>query len=231
MLSVVIPCLNAADTIDQQLEALTQQTTAPWEVIVADNGSTDGTLSIVEQYTNRLPRLKIVDASDKRGAGYARNVGVKAATGDYLAFCDADDVVAPGWLQALEQAFKSHSFLACRFDLERLNPGEKNSLQNHELQQFRIPFLPFAGAGGLAIQRQIYDLVRGFDESFTHLEDAEFCVRVQLAGYKLAFVPEAVVHIRVAPATPKGFFEARRSTFRKAEAWGNGLGKVYVKYK
>ena len=229
--SVVIPCLNAAATIDQQLEAITHQISAPLEVIIADNGSTDATLDIVRQYSDRLPQLKIVDASGRQGAGYARNIGVSAATGDYIAFCDADDVVAPGWLQALEQAFASHGFLACRFDLERLNPGRQNGLQDQGLQHFRIPFLPFAGAGGLAIQRQLYERVGGFDENFTHLEDAEFCVRAQLAGVELVFVPEAVIYIRSSPATPKGFFEARRSTFRKAFAWGSGLGKTYLKYK
>lgn len=81
MLSVIIPCLNAAATIDQQLEALTQQTTTPWEVIISDTGSTDGTLDIIRRYSDRLPRLKIVDASGRRGAGHARNEGVKAATG------------------------------------------------------------------------------------------------------------------------------------------------------
>lgn len=232
MLSVVIPCLNAAATIDQQLEALIQQTTPPWEVIIADNGSTDATLDIVRQYSARLP-LKIVDASDRQGAGHARNVGVKAATGDYIAFCDADDVVAAGWLQALAQAFVSKSFLACRFDCARLNPGDQIDGQNQDqgLQQFRIPFLPFAGAGGLAIQRQLYERVGGFDEAFTHLEDAEFCVRVQLTGVELTFVPDAVVHVRNASPTPKGFFEARRSTYRKAYAWGNGMGKIYLKYR
>lgn len=230
-LSVVIPCFNAADTIDQQLEALTHQSLAPWEVIISDNGSKDATLDIVKQYRDRLPQLKIVDAFGKQGAGYARNVGVRAATGDYIAFCDADDVVAPGWLQALEQAFASHSFLACRFDYEKLNPGGHNGVQDQGLQQFRTPFLPFAGAGGLAVQRKLYERVGGFDENFTHLEDAEFCVRAQLAGAELIFVPKAVIYIRTAPVAPRGFFEARRSSFRQAFAWGNGLGKIYRKYK
>jgi glycosyltransferase involved in cell wall biosynthesis len=230
-ISVVIPCLNAAATIDQQLEALTHQSPAPWEVIVADNGSIDATLDIVKQYSDRLPQLKIVDASGNQGAGYARNIGVRAATGDYIAFCDADDVVAPAWLRALEHAFANHSFLACRFDFEQLNPGGQNGVQDQGLQHFRIPFLPFAGAGGLAIQRQLYERVGGFDENFTHLEDAEFCIRAQLTGLELVFVPEAVIYIRSSLATPKGFFEARWSTFRKAFAWGNGLGKIHRKYK
>src|SRR6266545_10527 len=104
-LSVVVPCFNSAKTIAIQLEALANQTwSEPWEVIVADNGSTDSSVAIAESYKKRLPHLRIVDASDRRGAGHARNVGAAAAAGDLLAFCDADDEVAPGWLSAMGQA-------------------------------------------------------------------------------------------------------------------------------
>ncbi|HEY4573152.1 MAG TPA: glycosyltransferase family A protein, partial [Thermoanaerobaculia bacterium] len=101
-LSVVIPCLNAAATLGVQLAALTRQSwPGGWEVIVADNGSTDGSREIVESYRGRLPGLALVDASDRRGQAHARNLGAAAATGDALLFCDADDEVAPGWMEAL----------------------------------------------------------------------------------------------------------------------------------
>src|ERR1700756_5684791 len=97
-LSVIIPCYNVGDNIAAQLEALAgQQWSEPWEVIVADNGSTDNSLQVVRECARRLPELRIIDASGKAGAAHARNVGARAATGDYLAFCDADDEVAPGW--------------------------------------------------------------------------------------------------------------------------------------
>ena len=86
-LSVVIACYNAARTIGGQLESLARQEwSEPWEVIVADNGSTDGSAAIAEQYRSRLPSLRVVDASARRGQAYARNVGAKAARGVALAF-------------------------------------------------------------------------------------------------------------------------------------------------
>src|SRR5687767_27975 len=89
--SVIIACLNAAETISGQLEALAAQTwSRPWEVIVADNGSSDDSRSVVERFRDRLPALRIVDASAKRGQPYALNVAAREARGTALAFCDAD---------------------------------------------------------------------------------------------------------------------------------------------
>lgn len=230
-ISVVIPCFNAASVIEQQLEALTQQTMAPDEVIVADNGSTDRSRVIVEAYRDRLPGLTIVDASGVRGASHARNVGARAATGDYLAFCDADDIVDEGWLEALEQAFAEHSFLACRLNYEVLNGDTSNTAQTSGLQQFRTPFLPFAGCCGLAVRRDVHELVGGFDETILHLEDADYCIRIQMAGHPLVFVPGAVVYYRYGGGTEQSFFEARRATYCKAYNWGYGLATLYQRYR
>jgi len=92
--SVVIPALNVADTIGDQLDALAHQTYAgAWEVVVSDNGSTDATRERVEVWRDRLPHLRIVDSSRRRGVSPARNVGVEAARGDLVLICDGDDVV------------------------------------------------------------------------------------------------------------------------------------------
>ncbi|MBW4458688.1 MAG: glycosyltransferase [Nodosilinea sp. WJT8-NPBG4] len=229
-ISVIIPCFNAASVIGQQLEALAQQTVTPYEVIVADNGSTDNSRTVVEQYGDRLPRLKVIDAAKMQGASHARNVGAKAATSDYLAFCDADDVVSEGWLEALSQAFASHSFLACRLDYEKLNSDTTNTSQTDGLQNFRTPFYPFAGGCGLAIRKDIHAAVGGFDETISHLEDADYCIRVQIAGHPLVFVPDAVVHYRYPTDAEQSFFEARRATYRKAYNWGYGLATLYQRY-
>ena len=121
-LSVIIPCYNGAKTIAVQLEALAfQQWSEPWEVIIADNGSTDDSIAIVERYRHRLPHLRIVDASARKGQPYALNVGAQAASGEALVFCDADDEVGPGWLAAMGEALSKYDFVACRFETKKLN--------------------------------------------------------------------------------------------------------------
>ena len=112
-ISIVIPAFNAEKTIDAQLEALSRQSwSGGWEVIVADNGSTDDTAEHVAHWEARLPGFRVVDASARRGAGHARNVGARAARGDYLLFVDADDVVQPGWLASMAEAAGRHPLIA-----------------------------------------------------------------------------------------------------------------------
>ena len=100
-LSVVIPVRDAAATIEDQIDALLgQEWDRPWELVVVDNGSHDATQTIVERYADRDDRVRLVDASDRPGVAHCRNVGIRAARADAIAMCDADDVVAPGWLRA-----------------------------------------------------------------------------------------------------------------------------------
>lgn len=228
-LSVVIPCLNAAGTIAQQLDALVGQSwPGGWEVIVADNGSTDRSREIVESYRDRLPGLKLVDASDRRGQAHARNLGAAAATGDALLFCDADDVVAPGWLEGMGRALADHDFVACRYDNEKLNPvwvqrthlnPQKDGLTAYDYP----PFLPHAGGGGLGVRRSVHEAVGGFDASMPALEDTDYCWRIQLAGHGFHFAPEAVVYIR--------HRHDPGSIYRQGVSYGLHNVLIYKKYR
>ena len=103
LISVVVPVLNGMPWIEHQLLALsTQEVPVEWEVMVADNGS-DGRDPRLASSTGpeRDPRFRLVDASARRGAAAARNLGVRSARGGLLAFCDADDVVRPGWVASM----------------------------------------------------------------------------------------------------------------------------------
>jgi glycosyltransferase involved in cell wall biosynthesis len=228
-LSVIIPCLNAAGTIATQLEALVNQHwSEPWEVIVADNGSTDGSLAIIERYKERLPNLRLTDASARLGQPYALNVGVQASHGESVAFCDADDEVGPGWVAAMGEALSQCDFVASRFETQKLNQSwvqeTRKFGQRHGLQKIWYPpYLPFAGGCGLGVKRAIHDLVGGFDESLPYLHDTDYCFKIQLAGVKLHFVPDAIIHIRL-----RDKFSAM---FRQARLWAQYNVIVYKRYQ
>ncbi len=203
-LSVIIPCFNAAKTIAVQLEALAnQEWSEPWEVIISNNGSTDESMAIVEQYRERLPHLRMVDASDKRGASHARNVGAAVATGEALAFCDADDEVAPGWVAGMGEALSKHDFVAARLEYRKLNEAWLVEGENKQQETGLIkhdekpPNLPYAAGCSLGMKRSIYEAVGKWNEFLLYTEDIEYCWRVQLAGTELHFVPNAVVHYRL----------------------------------
>jgi glycosyltransferase involved in cell wall biosynthesis len=228
-LSVIIPCFNAADTLGAQLAALAaQEWGQPWEVIIADNNSTDGSVEVARAYQARLPHLRIVDASGRKGQPYALNAGAAAARGESLVFCDADDVVAPGWIAAMGNALATHDFIACRWEVEELNSprvrGTRKAEQVHGLQQYKYPpYLPHAGGGSLGIKRRLHIEIGGYDESLPTLHDTDYCWRLQRRGVKLHFVPEAVLHVR--------FRDTISGVYRQAHSYGEYNVALYKRYR
>ena len=216
-LSIIIPCLNAASTLGVQLEALAEeQWDEPWEIVVADNGSSDNSLIIVESYKKRMPNLRVVDASARRGQPFALNTGAAAASGESLAFCDADDEVGPGWVAAMGRALNEHDFVACRIDFTKLNPvwlqeifSDHAQVVNGCLKAWYPPYLSHAGGGTLGVKKHLHDAVGGFDERLPYQHDTDYCFKIQLKGIELGFVPDAVLHVRCRQSVSGLFRQAR----------------------
>lgn len=198
--SVVMPVKDGGATIEEQLAALSRQTyPGRWEVVVADNGSTDGTPPLVAGWVDRLPRLRVIDAGDRSGAAHARNAGAAAARGEVLVFCDADDVVEDRWLEELVAATDDAELAAGSIDSRRLN-DELLRRWRPPLPDRSLPishgFLPYALGANLAVRAAAFQTLGGFREDYPVGEDVELTWRAQLAGMQLAFVPGATVHYR-----------------------------------
>lgn len=198
-LSVVIPCFNAASTIETQLEALSKQECADkWEIIIADNGSTDETTTIIKKYLHILPNLRLIDASGVRGAAHARNIGAKFALAEAIAFCDADDQVSPNWVKAMIEGLSVHDFVAGRSDYSQLNePWVVKCCQYREANGIKdYPYYPYAAGNNLGVKRRIHETVGGFDESLLLLQDIDYCWRIQQTGIKLEPLKDALIYFR-----------------------------------
>ena len=225
--SVVIACRNAEQYLGRQLEALTGQTCSePWEVVVSDNGSTDRSGSILEEFRPRFLHMVIIDASDCVGPGAVRNAGVRAARGDRLVFCDADDEVGPGWLVAMSDALERDGLVAARLDHDLLNEPWSRPARNPQpgLLQTDPPFLPYTFCAALGVRRSVHEEIGGFDESFRGAgEDRDYCYRAQLAGVPLVLVPNAVVHYR--------HRHTARDMYRQARAYAAANVRLYRDYR
>lgn len=214
-LSVIIPAYNAATVIGEQLSALAaERWDAPWEIIVADNGSSDGTRAVVEGYARRMPHLRLIDAAARRGPAFGRNEGARQARGRNIAFVDADDVIAPGWVAAIGEALREHEFVASRFDIAQLNEEwvvrSRPNSQGKGLQRISYPpYLHHAGGCGLGVRRARHEQVGGFDERIPYLEDTDYCFRLQIAGVPMHFAGDATVNIRYRDSLPRMFRQAR----------------------
>ncbi len=227
-ISVILPCFNAAKNLSEQLDALARQVISSlqpedWEIILIDNNSQDESVKIAQHYQQFLPNLQIFSAIEGKSASYARNVGATKAKGEFLIFCDADDVIAPTWVEAMYCALSqpNHDFVASQFDYQRLNGTF--GVQRDRLQGLNPKFLPHAGGCGLGIRASIHQAVGGFDESIRFLEDMEYCFRVQIAGYPLHFAEQALIHIRERQDALLGFQQARQ--------WGEYFPVICKKYE
>ncbi len=224
--SIVIPCYNEAQYIADQLQSLVeQQGVDRFEVLVADNGSTDDSAEIARSFADRLD-ISVIDASARRGPAFARNEGTRNARAEFVFFIDADDALPADWLATMSRALADHDLITCRFNTEILNePWQAASWTNGQAEgplTFDPPFLPFAGAGALGVRRSMHERVGGFDESMRVLEDADYCWRIQLADGSFHFVSETEIHYR--------FPKKAGVMFRQMRMLGQYHAFLYKKY-
>jgi glycosyltransferase involved in cell wall biosynthesis len=185
--------LNAAETLEQQLEFLVHQDyVGAWEIIVSDNGSTDGSAEIARGWSDRLPDLRVIDAQSHTGISHARNAAIAVARGDFLTFSDADDNVTPGWLSALADAARDADMVG-GWDVS-LN-DEDNKIAPAGLQRL-LDFLPYAVGNNCGVWATILEAVGGWNEEYRRSNDVELSWRVQSRGYTLGFAKDAIVQKR-----------------------------------
>jgi len=216
-LSVVIPTRNGADHLAEQLDALAEQDLdEDFEVVVADNGSTDATLAIAEGYADRLA-LRVVDACAAQGVAATRNAGAAAARGSRLVFLDDDDVVAPGYLAAMSAALSNFDFVAAKLDVRRLNPTWRVEMRAAErIEGLRITVDGVLWAPGcvLGVTRRAFDAVDGFDARHEIAgEDVDFCFRMHDAGFVLHLAADALLYRRLRTTRWSIFNQARRYVY------------------
>jgi len=228
MVSVVIACRDAEAALPVQLDALSrQECPLPWQVVISDHGSRDGTVAVARGYAHRLPGLLVVDSSQRPnssqrpGAAHSRNVGVNATQAPLLVFCDADGEAAPGWLAEMVSALQRDPFVAGRCESGRSEPGRPDDSESRParsrppssgLQTSAFgPGLPHAGAGNLGLTRELFLAVGGFDADLNGLEDTDLCWRIQLNGTPLMFCPTAVMQIRLVRSSPGAKWRQGRS--------------------
>lgn len=181
--SVVIPCFNRRDLVNATLESVFAQSFTDFEVIVVDDGSTDGTFEMIEAWT---PRVKVIRQANG-GAARARNAGLREAVGEYVAFLDSDDLWFPWTLATYAEALERHgrpSMLHGR-DRHFREPAELIGLKTETAAA--ASFRDFYAAGGavdcygaswLVAKRGLLADAGGFDPAFHSNEDIDLLLRI-----------------------------------------------------
>jgi len=209
-ISIIIPNWNGRNILGSCLGSIKHQSYRSFEVIIVDNGSTDGSINYVKK---EYSQYKIIVLKDNVGFARAVNVGVKASRGDLVALLNNDTEADKHWLREIANAAVRHpeaTFFASKMmDYKRRNiidscgdamtwtgrsykigEGKKDSAK---YQKERYIFGACAGAA--AYRKEFFDKVGYFDEVFfAYLEDVDLDFRAQLLGLKCLFVPSAIVY-------------------------------------
>ena len=190
--SIVVPTYNAEATIGPLLESLIRLDYPSYEVIIANDGSRDRTREIVERYPVQLRN------GPNRGASAARDMGLRAAKGDIVAYVDSDVTVTPDWLRRIVAPFSDPTVGATTgrtvFLRNEKATSWMRSLDIERRNAARRTYTRLANGPNSAFRRSLLLEVGGFDPSWYHAEDTEVSYRVWQRGYRIQYVPEAVVH-------------------------------------
>lgn len=185
LVSVILPTFNRGRIISKAIESIVNQTYSNWELFIVDDGSTDNTADVVKCYTHDS-RIKYISYPDRKGANHARNIGLKKASGDYLAFSDSDGYWLPNYLEERLKALKEHAvelvwgrFLGHMDGKEYIEPSLNASLLNSPF--FLVNELykrNHIGTHALVITRKCYEITGGFDESLRRFQDWDLVLKL-----------------------------------------------------
>lgn len=180
VVSVVIPAYNAVRFLAEAIDSVLTQVGAAREVIVVDDGSTDGTGSVAASFSE----VKLVNR-ENGGIGAARNTGIREATGEFLAFLDADDIWPPGRLNALHRAL-SDDVDAVFGQAIQFGEGRESSPPQAALV-----------ASTMLIRIETFRRVGEFDEHVKVGEFIDWWARAEEGGVRWTQIPDVVLRRRI----------------------------------
>ncbi|WP_052068126.1 glycosyltransferase [Rhodococcoides fascians] len=225
--SVVIPMNGIISQLDEQLDGLAQQNySGEFEVVVADNGVGDLLRRHISDHSlNTRMKIQYIDASEQAGVSFARNCGARHASGEFLAFCDADDIVHENWISSLVGFAQDFDVVGTAVETAGINTAKAMSWTPSmpAERQGRTTFLPHAIGASMGAWTGAWRDLGGMDTSYHASEDVEFCWRAQLAGYTFGFLPVAEVAYRLR--------EELRPLLRQSYKLGYGFARLQGEYR
>jgi GT2 family glycosyltransferase len=235
LVSVVVLTWNTAQFIERCLESLHWQTYPDVEIIVVDNASSDNTADVVE--ASGYDGVKLLRLNENLGCAGGNNAGWRAAQGEVIVFLNPDVVVAPDYLENLIRGLMSDKdavIAGCKMYYPNsrviqhagaggiLHPNAMcehyGNMEEDEGQYDDVREVAFVTGAGIAVWRWFLEEMRGFDEDYypAYYEETDLCWRARKEGYKVLYIPDAVLYhyesaglTKLSPAFYRMFYESR----------------------
>ena len=192
-LSIIVPAFNAEKTIHQCLDSILAQTIPEFELIVINDGSTDSTEEILNDYLGNNPGVFRVQTVENGGQGRARNIALDMAGGDYIGFVDSDDWVEPDMFRKLLQLAESEDCDIVHCDVISHFPDGSTAVEM--VYRLNCPIASAGFANNMLFRRELLESIR-FPEEKLWYEDTEFTARCIHRAGKEAHLNELLYHYR-----------------------------------
>ena len=173
--SIVMPAWNRALVIEEAIDSVRHQSLGAWELIVVDDGSTDGTQDVVRALSEADPRIRLVEA-DHQGVCAARNRGIDEARGEFLAFLDSDNTWRPDFLKNMHAGLSVEGSLAAYSAVRMLNDREEYTGQIITAEKLLVR--NYVDLNVLVVQTALVRKLGGFDASLRRWVDYDLVLRI-----------------------------------------------------
>lgn len=228
-ISIITIAYNSAATIEATLRSVVAQGYPRLEYIIIDGGSTDATLSIVEQYR---PHLATVVSEPDRGISDAFNKGIAHSTGDIVGIINSDDELLPGALQAVAEAYQTHPADIYRGDIVLWNRDTDS--RRVEQPSMRFPTMPFfihVAHQGTFVTRQCYDRIGGYREDIRYSMDLDLLMRADRMGCTFHHVARPLALYAIGGLTTQHSIHRKKADFlRLIRVNGGNSAQAYTFY-
>jgi glycosyltransferase involved in cell wall biosynthesis len=199
--SVIVPVYQAEKYLRRCLDSIISQTFTDWECILVDDGSTDGSGEICDEYASKDPRFKVVHKNNE-GVGSARKAGHEIAKGTYEIHADADDWVDPDWLLALYQQVEREKADMAICDYERIFAdksemckGGLDTLRNEDLLEGMLNGSVWGVCWNKMVRRDCFERYQiNFRPEMTYWEDLYVTCSLIVKGIRITYVPKMLYH-------------------------------------
>ena len=209
--SVIMPVYNSGEYLNECVDSIIQQTFTDWELLCVDDASTDESLTILSAYVNKDVRIKVLQ-QEHRGAGAARNLGLKNALGEYLLFLDSDDFFEPNLIEDVYSRAKEKEADIVIYHVRQFDNASRKLIEcNWAFQDSFYPFDVFSykdnpqkifNAFQLCPWNKMFRRQFVIDnniewQEITHTNDFYFCCKALMCAQRITLVKEKLVNYRV----------------------------------
>ncbi|OQY97646.1 MAG: hypothetical protein B6D35_14535 [Candidatus Brocadia sp. UTAMX2] len=205
LVSVIVPTYNSARFLPESVGSILAQTYHPYEIIVVDDGSTDNTKEVLQPF---MQRIKCIHLEQNKGSPTARNIGIQAARGAYIAFIDGDDLWFPEKLQTDIGHFSQHPDISMVYS-KHLNIDEKGVVSDDAVKK-RLPsgkiFIQlfseqnFILTSSVVVRKEVFEATGLFDEQLFNCQDWDMWLRIAFS-FQVAGINKPLVKYRHNPGS------------------------------